>query len=73
MRLLIRVAAWEHWAKVRRRQILPTTTPSSKPDIAIVIDRLAIRQTEIAYPTQLGQHWYNPPVILGTSHCAIWK
>jgi len=31
------------------------------------------RQTEIAYPTQLGQHWYNPPVILGTSHCAIWK
>ena len=39
--------------------------------IAVVLSDT--RPTATACPTQLVQHWYNPPVIFGISRYATWK
>ncbi len=58
--------------RIANRIALMATTFTG-PAIDTKAESWRMAWTETDYPTHSGQHWYNPPVIAGTSFCDTWK
>ena len=68
-----RCVARVDWASATRGLTVLTNIISIRLDIATKAVQSVTPPTDIPFRTHWVQRWYNLPVILGTSHYAIWK